>query len=44
MDKDLLNQYKYMDTPAVTNPNTTREQQDIQKKQANFLFNFLNSE
>ena len=44
MDKDLLNQYKYMDSPNVSNPKDTRENQQIARNQANFLFNFLTSD
>ena len=42
MDKDLLQQYKYMDTPNVLDHSKPRDEQASTRKMANWFFNFLN--
>ena len=44
MDKDLLQQYKTMDTPQIRGKTDDKRQQSANQKLMNWMFNFLNSE
>lgn len=44
MDKDLLQQYKALDSPEFKSSKNDSDSLKVAQKQANWLFNFLNPE